>query len=292
MEYRRCLQLVSCQPLNLRRLPPTEPPSATLDYPDLMEPDAILDPRDVTEFPATPDSPFNNRVIVRNHRSVFHTYPSGTDDLLGDDSLEQGKTADNQREYMKTTVALTRYYADLHQTVLMRRRVVHQTGKGKVSSVFYLILLGDGKGLVGYGSGQHEEREKAVRMARIDALRNMDTVARFEDRTIWTEMSTKFGATQIHLRPRPVGFGLRCNPYLHQIMRAAGFKDISGKVWGSRNKLNVIKAVIRMLHAGHAPTGMGDGLGGKGKTMERGFGMRDKGEIERARGRKLINLRK
>ena len=262
-----------------------------LNYPDLMQPDPILDPRDVTEFPATPDSPFTNRVIVRNHRSVFHTYPEGADDLLEDDSSDKPKKKDEAQEDMMTTFALARYYSKLHHTLLMRRRVVHQTGKGKISGFYVIYLLGDGKGLVGYGVGQHREGGKALRAARADALRNLDTVARFEDCTIWTEMSAKFGATQIYLRPRPVGFGLRCNPYLHQILRAAGFKDISAKVWGSRNKLNVIKAVFRMLHAGHAPTGMGDGLGGKGKTMERGSGMRDKGEIERARGRRLINLR-
>ena len=49
-------------------------------------------------------------------------------------------------------------------------------------------------------------------------------------------MSTKFGAPQIHLQAAltPVGFGLRSKQYLHQIMRASGFKDISAKVWGSR----------------------------------------------------------
>ena len=83
------------------------------------------------------------------------------------------------------------------------------------------------------------------------------------------------------LRPRPVGFGLRCNPYLHQIvLRAARFKlkDVSAnlKVWGSRNKLNVIKAVIRIIHAEHAPAGMGDGIGrnlGKGRSIVKRWGL-------------------
>ena len=75
-------------------------------------------------------------------------------------------------------------------------------------------------------------------------------------------------------------------------MRAAGFKDISAKVWGSRNKLNVIKAAMRLLQAGHAPTGMGDGLGGKGKKLSKGSGLVGQQELERARGRKLVSLRK
>jgi ribosomal protein S5 len=184
------------------------------------------------------------------------------------------------------------YYRNLHQAILMRRGVVQQTGKGKIRRVAFMVLVGDGNGLVGYGEGKHANGATALKAARLAAVRNMDWVERFEKRTIWTEMSAKLGATQIIMRPRPVGFGLRCNPYLHQILRAAGFKDISAKVWGSRNRLNVIKAAFRMLHAGHAPTGMGDGVGGKGKKLSKGVGVKGKAELERARGRKLISLRK
>lgn len=73
----------------VRRTSPTEPPSSTLNYPDLMQPNSILDLRDVNEFPATPNSSVNKRVIFRNHRSVFHTYPEGADDLLDDENLDQ-----------------------------------------------------------------------------------------------------------------------------------------------------------------------------------------------------------
>jgi small subunit ribosomal protein S5 len=78
------------------------------------------------------------------------------------------------------------------------------------------------------------------------AVRNMDYVNRFEGRTIiWTGMSSKLGATRIILRPRPVGFGLYRNPNVHQVLKAAGIKDISAKVWC--NRLNVIKLLFRML---------------------------------------------
>jgi small subunit ribosomal protein S5 len=174
----------------------------------------------------------------------------------------------------------------------MSRNVRQQTPKGKIARKQYLVCVGNGNGLVGYGLAKDSDSRLALVKARTQAIQNMDWVERFEERTIWTEMTTKLGATTIILRPRPVGFGLRCNPFIHQILRATGFKDISAKVWGSRNKLNVIKAVFRMLHAGHAPTAMGDGLGGKGVKLSKGVGMRGKDEMERARGRKLVSLRK
>ncbi|EGN92875.1 hypothetical protein SERLA73DRAFT_146500, partial [Serpula lacrymans var. lacrymans S7.3] len=80
----------------------------------------------------------------------------------------------------------------------------------------------------------------------------MDYVERFEKRTLWTEMDSKLGATHIILRPRP----------------AAGIKDASAKVWGSRNPLSVTKALFRMLQAGNAPLSMGDGIGGKARRLD------------------------
>lgn len=283
-----------------------------------MEPDAFLDPRDVLELPPSKDSRFRNRVVVYNHRSVFETASEEDqrtknsegaidgrsrqdiddpllegleDDLIESFDFAERDEEDNEDDITALLPVSNRYYSDLHQSVLMRRGVMQQTGKGKIRRISFMVLVGDGNGLVGYGEGKHANSATAIRAVRIAAVKNMDWVERFEKRTIWTEMSTKLGSTHLILRPRPVGFGLRCNPHLHRILRAAGFKDISAKVWGSRNKLNVIKAAFRLLQAGHAPTGMGDGLGGKGKTLSKGSGLRGKSDLERARGRKLLDLR-
>ncbi|PPQ89218.1 hypothetical protein CVT25_001297 [Psilocybe cyanescens] len=304
MRPEECIQLVRPSVAQKALDPPEKGPwqlkgegvkqyvSNPIPYPDLMTPDRILDPRDVYDFPADKKSPFTNQVIVRNHRSVFHEYPEGTDSMLAEDErgppIEEDEGGDSVVNALPVS---SEYYQGLYHSILMRRPVVQQTGKGKIRRIAYMVLVGDGKGLVGYGEGKHNNSAVALKAARIAAVKNMDWVERFEQRTIWTEMKSKLGATQLILRPRPVGFGLRCNPFLHQILRAAGMKDISAKVWGSRNKLNVIKAAFRMLHAGHAPTGMGDGVGGKGKKLSKGAGVRGKSEIERARGRKLINLR-
>ncbi|PPQ72602.1 hypothetical protein CVT24_005124 [Panaeolus cyanescens] len=282
-------------PLEAEVMLNTPSTSEKIQYPNLMQTDELLDPRNVLELPPSEHTPFHNRVVVRNHLSVFHDYPEGMrDDLLEDDAeLAPEEEAEEEGEGdLKGVIVPQSYYRNLHQSILMRRSVVQQTGKGKIRRTAFMVLVGDGNGLVGYGEGKHSNGMIALQAARTAAVKNMDWVERFEKRTIWTEMSTKLGATQLILRPRPVGFGLRCNPYLHQILRAAGFKDISAKVWGSRNRLNVIKAAFRLLHAGHAPTGMGDGIGGKGKKLSKGSGLKSKNELERARGRKLISLRK
>lgn len=177
----------------------------------------------------------------------------------------------------------------LHRYPLLTRRVVQQTGKGKIQSMYTMLLVGNGDGLVGLGEGKAESVPQASEKAFAQAVRNMDYVDRFEGRTLWTELDTKLGATRLLMRPRPVGFGLACAPGVHQVLKAAGIKDASAKVWGSRNKLNVVKAAIRVLHAGHAPLAMGNGIGGRGRRLEAGSGMRGKAAVERERGRRIID---
>jgi small subunit ribosomal protein S5 len=154
-------------------------------------------------------------------------------------------------------------------------------------TVYVLIVVGNGKGLVGFGEGKHERGQLALEQAFNEACKNMDYVDMFEGRTLWQNLGTKLGSTQILMRPRPLGFGLRCGPFMHQVCKAAGIKDVSGKVWGSRNGMQIVKATCRVLHGGHAPPALGDGIGGPGKRLESGFGMRGREVIQWERGRKL-----
>ena len=175
----------------------------------------------------------------------------------------------------------------LHRFPLITKRVVQQTGKGKQPSFYSLVVVGNGRGMVGYGEGKDTNVPRSIDKAFVSAVKSMDRVDRFESRTLWGQLEGKFGATHIIMRARPSGHGLACNPYIHQVCKAAGIADISAKVHGSRNGMQIVKATIRMLHGGHAPTGMGDGVGGKGKREEAGVGMKGRDVIERERGRLL-----
>ncbi|KAG9016741.1 28S ribosomal protein S5, mitochondrial [Tulasnella sp. 427] len=172
-----------------------------------------------------------------------------------------------------------------HTYVLLRKRVVHQTGKGKISSMYYGVVVGNGQGIVGFGDAKSDDQATGIAKATANAFKNCDSLDLFEGRTIWTDMRIKFGSTELHLRPRPRGFGLMCNPYVHQVCKAAGIKDISAKVHGSRNPMAVIKATLMLLQSGGAPLGMGDGIGGKGRREEKKVGIKSLQTLERERGR-------
>jgi len=75
----------------------------------------------------------------------------------------------------------------------------------------------------------------------------MTFVARFQDRTIYHSIESKYKASHIRLWPRHAGFGLRVNRHIHELCVCIGIQDISGKVLGSRNPLNVVKGALSAL---------------------------------------------
>jgi small subunit ribosomal protein S5 len=264
-----------------------------LPFPDISKFNPVLDPADRRDIPPSKHSPFASRIVVRNDPSLFSADAADAEGGSMQERGEEdgGKDEGGELEHAPVLPLGRRELEKLHRFPLLMRSVTQQTGKGKIHRRGALVVVGNGNGLVGYGEAKHDDGTRATNRAFAMAVRNMDYVDRFEGRTIWTEMSSKLGATRIILRPRPVGFGLHCNPNIHQVLKAAGIKDISAKVWGSRNPLNVIKLLFRMLHAGNAPLAMGNGIGGPGRKLDKGSGVRGKQEIELERGRKLLNLR-
>ncbi|KAJ3726713.1 hypothetical protein C8R42DRAFT_639186 [Lentinula raphanica] len=263
-------------------------------FPNLMSADPLMDSREVLDLKPTATNPFHNRVIVRNHRSIFHEAMSLDGFNFDDPKWTPAKSDLADEELHVNEASNLEHYPveELMKFVLVRRFVVHQTGKGKIDHHQCFTVVGDGNGMVGLGMGTDTEPTHALTKSHIAALKNMDYVDRFENRTIWTEMSGKFRSTQIKMRPRPMGFGLRCQPVLHQVLKAAGIKDISAKIWGSRNPIMIMQAALQMLQGGHNPLGFGNGIGGKGKRLTKGIGMRSKFQIERERGRRLYDFRK
>src|ERR1700761_8696613 len=78
----------------------------------------------------------------------------------------------------------------LHRYVMVEKRVVQMTGKGRIASFYALIIVGNGQGLMGYGEGKGPEANTARDKAFIQAVRLMDYVDRFEERTLWSNLNT------------------------------------------------------------------------------------------------------
>ncbi|GAA5840216.1 hypothetical protein JCM3766R1_004131 [Sporobolomyces carnicolor] len=174
---------------------------------------------------------------------------------------------------------------------LVVKRVVTMKSKGKMPSMYSLVVVGNGRGLVGLGEGKDDTANKAVQKAFNQAVRSMDYVERYEDRTVSGTMKSNFGTCKIEMRSRPPGFGLRVNPYIHQVAKAAGISDLSAKVYGSRNPTRVIKLAVSMLHGGSNPIDMGGFGKEKGQRRnKKTSGMETPEAVGRARGRRAVDV--
>ncbi|KAK4696578.1 hypothetical protein P7C71_g1358, partial [Lecanoromycetidae sp. Uapishka_2] len=91
---------------------------------------------------------------------------------------------------------------------LVVHRVVNQTRMGKIQSMYYLTVAGNGRGLLGIGEGKSSEPEDARRQAHFNAIRNVQPIPRYEDRTIFGDVRVKIGAVELELMTRPPARGL------------------------------------------------------------------------------------
>ncbi|KAI8981689.1 ribosomal protein S5, C-terminal domain-containing protein [Mycotypha africana] len=125
--------------------------------------------------------------------------------------------------------------------------------KGRQKKMYALVLVGNGKGLAGYGEGKDEETNLAIRKATNRAIRNLQYFERYDDRTVAHDILHKFHATRIELRARQPGFGIRANHVIHEICKCIGIQDISGKVRGSKSPMNVLKATFEAFQQQRMP---------------------------------------
>lgn len=88
---------------------------------------------------------------------------------------------------------------------LVTHRVVNQTKMGKISSMYFLTVAGNEKGMVGIGEGKAAEHDNGTRQAMMNAIRNMKPIPRYEERTIYGDVTAKVGATIVQLSARPPG---------------------------------------------------------------------------------------
>lgn len=232
-----------------------------------------------------------NRRLRSTHKSIMYpadfsaidpildsAYMGGqsntTDSQLPDippDTTGEGQAEDETELLARATGLTTREIKALIQRPLVTRRVVNQTRKGKQASMYTLAVVGNGNGMIGFGEGKHTEQVTATRKAVTQAVKNMEFVQRYQNRTIYGEFDYKFHAVQLRLRSRPAGFGLRANHFIYEICRCAGITDISAKVWGSRTGMNVVKAMFEALRAQKLPSTIAKERGRKIVDLEQTY---------------------
>ena len=124
---------------------------------------------------------------------------------------------------------------------------VSKTVKGGRNMRFAaLVVVGDGNGKVGYGTGKAKEVPEAIEKATQAAKKNMINVA-IVDTSIPHEVLGKFGKGAVLMMPAAEGTGVIAGGPVRAVMEAAGIKNIRTKSHGTQNPQNCVKATIAGL---------------------------------------------
>ena len=135
---------------------------------------------------------------------------------------------------------------EMIEKVVYLNRVSKTVKGGRVMKFSALVVVGDGKGTVGYGLGKAAEVSEAIIKGIADAKKNMVKVA-LVDGTIPHDVIGVYGAGTVMLKPATEGTGVIAGGAVRAVMEAVGVRNICAKCLRSNNPQNVVKATMEGL---------------------------------------------
>ena len=141
---------------------------------------------------------------------------------------------------------------DLKEKLVNLNRVAKVTKGGRTFSFAAIVVVGDGKGTVGYGLGKARDVSESISKAVDDAKKNLVKVPLHEG-TIPHEQKGKYGAGKVLIKPAADGTGVIAGGAMRAVLEIAGVQNVLAKSMGSSNPHNVVKATIDALRKLRSP---------------------------------------
>ncbi|QQG36194.1 MAG: 30S ribosomal protein S5 [Micavibrio aeruginosavorus] len=143
--------------------------------------------------------------------------------------------------------------SELIERLVSINRVAKVVKGGRRFGFAALMVVGDGRGRVGFGTAKAREVPDAVKKATEQAKRNMIRVPLREARTIHHDVTAADGAGRVSLRSAPSGTGIIAGGPMRAIFEAVGIQDIVAKVTGSNNPHAIVNATMGALKKMQSP---------------------------------------
>ncbi len=135
---------------------------------------------------------------------------------------------------------------EFEERVVVVNRVTKVVKGGRRFRFAALVVIGDHKGRVGYGTGKAQEVPEAIKKAVEDAKKNVINVPIVKT-TIPHSITGVAGAGQVFLKPAPAGTGIIAGGPVRNVLELAGIQDIFSKSQGSSTPINIIRATFEGL---------------------------------------------
>ena len=144
-------------------------------------------------------------------------------------------------------------YSDIVEKLVHINRVAATVKGGRRFSFAALMVVGDGKGRVGFGHGKAREVPEAIRKATEEAKKTMIRVPLRESRTLHHDGEGRWGAGKIMMRSAPPGTGVIAGGPMRAVLETLGVQDVVAKSSGSSNPYNMVRATFEALKTQSSP---------------------------------------
>jgi small subunit ribosomal protein S5 len=134
----------------------------------------------------------------------------------------------------------------LQEKLVSVKRTAKVVKGGRIFGFAAIVVIGDGKGRIGFGMGKSREVPAAIKKAMESGRRNMYRIS-LKGQTIQHPIIGRHGATKVIMIPASEGTGLIAGGAMRAVCEVIGIRDILAKCIGSRSPVNVVRATLKAL---------------------------------------------
>jgi small subunit ribosomal protein S5 len=158
--------------------------------------------------------------------------------------------------------------SEYEEKLVQVNRVAKVVKGGRRFNFSSVVVVGDGRGMVGAGTGKAAEVPESIRKAGEDAKKHMIKVP-LVGSTIPHDVTVSYGASTVLLKPAAPGTGVIAGGGVRAVLEAAGVRDVFGKSLGNNNPINLVRATLLALSKLHSVEAEAERRGLPVEEMER-----------------------